>query len=86
MDKLDSRITTLLQEIPARERILRSQKIIQAMCELPGLVNLSRLHISTEPADGSFRQPSNAVGFSYCLMNQRDGRYKMNDAKEENEN
>ena len=75
-------VDSIWKEVPSRERLLRSQRMIQMMCKLPGLVNLCRLHSSSEMIDGPFRQPRNAVGFSYCRGNERDVRCKDGDNEE----
>lgn len=81
MERFNNKINTVLKDIPARERVIRSQKIIQMMCKFPRLDALCRIHSSTQMVDGTFRQPRNAVGFSYCQINERDARCKENDSK-----
>jgi len=85
METCIGNIESILKEVPTRERLLRSQRIIQMMCKLPGLNKLCRLHSSSEMVKGPFRQPRNAVGFSYCQVNERDARCKTGGAKSKND-
>lgn len=79
MTDLNERVARIHAETPARERIARSQRMLTMMTRFPRLNELCRLHCSTAMVSGVFQQPANAVGFSDCWINERDGRCKEGD-------